>query len=112
MVQAAESGVTIMRRKSVQLRKKAQLTIPSEIMEGLNLHEGDQLDILIEDGRIVLIPMVTIVKDQAWFWTESWQEGEAQADKDVKDGRLTNVMNGEQLDDFFQSLGVGEGADK
>jgi antitoxin MazE len=96
-----------MRRKSVQLRKKAKLTIPSEIMEGLNLYEGDQLDILIEDGSNVLIPMVTIVTDQAWFWTESWQEGEVQAEKDVKDGKLTNIMSGKQLDGFFQSLGAG-----
>ena len=26
--------------------------------------------------------------DQAWFWTKRWQEGELQADEDIKAGRV------------------------
>jgi antitoxin MazE len=112
VIPTIERGKAPMRRKSIQLRKKAQLTIPSEIVEGLNLREGDQLDVVVENGRIILIPTVTIAKDQAWFWTESWQQDEMQAEKDVRDGRLTDIDSREQLDAFFQTLGVEEDADK
>jgi hypothetical protein len=28
---------------------------------------------------------------QAWFWTEAWQAGEAEADKDLESGRFTRL---------------------
>lgn len=95
-----------MRKKFVQLRKKAQVAIPSKILEGLNLNKGDQLDIIVEDGRIILIPTVTIAKDQAWFWTESWQKGEIQAERDVRDGCLTDITTGKELEVFFNTLDI------
>jgi antitoxin MazE len=91
-------------QKSVRLRKKAQVTIPTEIVELLHLHEGDNLTVQVEDGRIVLVPTVTIARDQAWYWTESWQEGERKAERDVKNGRLTDISSEEELDAFFDSL--------
>ena len=29
--------------------------------------------------------------DQAWFWTPSWQAGEAEADRDIAAGRVTDL---------------------
>ena len=29
--------------------------------------------------------------DQAWFWTPSWQAGEAEADRDIAEGRVTDL---------------------
>ncbi|RTE09941.1 AbrB/MazE/SpoVT family DNA-binding domain-containing protein [Paenibacillus whitsoniae] len=91
-------------QKFVRLRKKAQLTIPTEIVEQLHLNEGDNLNIQVEDGRIILIPTVTIAKDQAWFWTESWQQGERQAERDAEKGRLTDISDEKELDAFFDTL--------
>lgn len=39
------------------LRKKAQITIPSDIVTKLGLAEGDQLDITEQDGVIMLLPL-------------------------------------------------------
>lgn len=39
----------------------------------------------------VLIPTVTIAKDQACFRTKSWQQGELQAERDVENDRLTDI---------------------
>lgn len=91
-------------QKSVRLRKKSQITIPTEIIELLHLNEGDNLNIQVENGRIVLVPTVTIAKDQAWFWTESWQQAERQAERDVDKGRLTDIANEKDLDAFFDTL--------
>ena len=39
------------------IRKRSQITIPSEIVAKLGLSEGDQLDVMEKDGTIVLSPM-------------------------------------------------------
>ena len=39
------------------LRKKSQITLPSEIVTKLGLSEGDQLDIKEDNGTIMLFPM-------------------------------------------------------
>jgi AbrB family looped-hinge helix DNA binding protein len=46
----------------VELRKKAQITIPKEIVEMLNLHEGDHLEINVKDGLIYLEPVAVYKK--------------------------------------------------
>lgn len=40
-----------------ELRQKAQITIPKEIIVKLGLSEGDKLDIFEKDGSIYLIPV-------------------------------------------------------
>jgi AbrB family looped-hinge helix DNA binding protein len=46
----------------VELRKKAQITIPKEIVEMLNLHEGDHLEINVKNGLIYLEPVAVYEK--------------------------------------------------
>ena len=41
----------------VELRQKAQITIPKEIIVKLGLSEGDKLDIFEKDGSICLMPV-------------------------------------------------------
>ena len=41
-----------------ELRQKAQVTIPKEIIVKLGLSEGDKLDIFEKDGSICLMPVV------------------------------------------------------
>ena len=44
------------------LRPKAQITIPSAIVSALGLKEGDQLDILEDNGSIRMIPVAVYPK--------------------------------------------------
>ena len=41
----------------IELRKKAQITLPREIVKQLNLLEGDKFEISIENGVIKLEPV-------------------------------------------------------
>ncbi len=41
-----------------ELRQKAQITIPREIIVKLGLSEGDKLDIFEKDGTICIMPVV------------------------------------------------------
>lgn len=59
-----------MKPENVRFKKKSQVTIPHDIVQALNLKEGDDLQCRMEEGKIVFVPMVSVPKDQAWFWSE------------------------------------------
>lgn len=84
-----------------QLRGRSQITIPKNIIESLGLKEGDNLNIEIENGKIIVKPVVMVPKDQAWFWTDGWQEAEKEVDLDIKAGRIKTANN---LDDLMKDL--------
>ena len=46
----------------IELRKKSQVTIPKEIVNELNLNEGDHLDVSVKDGVIVIEPVAVYSK--------------------------------------------------
>lgn len=72
-----------------EFRKKSQVTIPKEIVDQFNLEEGDRLEFIPEKDGIKIRPVVTIPKSQLFFWTERWQNGEKEADEDIKAGRVS-----------------------
>ena len=72
----------------IQVRRKAQITLPQSVRRALNIEEGDFLDAVVKDGEIVLRVKKLVDKEQAWFWTRRWQEGERKADEDIKAGRV------------------------
>jgi len=41
----------------IELRSKAQITIPKGIVNKLNLNEGDKLEIFEQDGEIRIVPV-------------------------------------------------------
>lgn len=43
----------------VQVKKKAQITLPSKIRERMGISEGDILEVSVHGDRIVLKPRVT-----------------------------------------------------
>ena len=84
-----------------KLGKSNQVAIPKEIVTNLRLKEDDYLDIYIENNKIVLEPKVLIPKDQAYFFTEEWQINERDAEKDIREGRITKTEN---LDELFRKM--------
>ena len=41
----------------VELKSKSQVTIPKDIVNSLQLHQGDQFEAIVDDGRIILVPV-------------------------------------------------------
>jgi antitoxin MazE len=80
-----------------QLRRRSQVTLPSEVVKKMKLQEGDNLDIVVEDDRIVIKPVLVIDRSQSWFWTKRWQEMEKEADEDIRHGRVYGAKNVEEL---------------
>jgi len=80
-----------------KLGQNYQLALPKEVIKSLHLHINDYLDVKVQDNKIILEPQLVIPKDQAYFYTRQWQEEEAQAQEDIKRGRVTKTKNIKEL---------------
>ncbi|RYG71267.1 AbrB/MazE/SpoVT family DNA-binding domain-containing protein [Lentibacillus lipolyticus] len=101
MAETTERRGAAMKPEHVRFKRKSQVTVPREIVEALDLHEGDDLQVRLENGKIVFVPMVSIPKDQAWFWSEQWQKEEQEVEEHIKAGRLTESKS---LDETLNDL--------
>jgi len=46
-----------------------------------------------KDGDIIMKPVKLVHPDQEYFYTKEWQEGEAQADKDIAKGDVVGPFD-------------------
>lgn len=81
----------------LELRTKAQITLPASVVKELDLKTGDRLELKVENGRIIIEPVITIPKSQAWYWTPKWQEMERQADIEISEGKYKSFDSMEEL---------------
>jgi AbrB family looped-hinge helix DNA binding protein len=95
----------------VQVRKKAQITLPQSVRQELGIEEGDFLDIQVRNGEIVLKVKKLVDKEQSWFWTNRWQQGEKAAEADIRVGRVHNFPVTKEALDFLHKR-VGEKSTK
>lgn len=86
----------------LKLTRNGQISIPKEIRDSLGIEEGDLIEVLEQEGRIVMVPKRLIDADQAWFWTKEWQEGEREVDEDIREGRVSGPFN--NVDDLMKHL--------
>jgi hypothetical protein len=64
--------------------------------------ERDRVLALVRETRARAFDLMQQLNpDQAWFWTEKWQAGERQADRDIAAGRVTSFASDEE---FFAAL--------
>jgi AbrB family looped-hinge helix DNA binding protein len=88
----------------LQIRENGQITLPSSIRRKSNLKTSDLLEATVnEDGAICLTPKLAIDRSQAYFWTKRWQEGEKEAEEDIRAGRVKKFDNVDDLIDDLES---------
>jgi AbrB family looped-hinge helix DNA binding protein len=86
------------RRPRATLRRKNQLTLPSETTRALHVQEGDEIEFSVTpEGEVVLRGLTVLPSDQRWFWTEKWQRGEREANEQVRAGEGETFMNPEDM---------------
>lgn len=81
----------------VELKGKSQVTIPKDIVSSLNLNQGDQFEIVEENGKIILIPVVVYPEHMISQLKESVNE----IKESIKKGEQPLFDN---LDSFFEEL--------
>jgi AbrB family looped-hinge helix DNA binding protein len=84
------------------LRAKGQLTLPDNVRKAAKLQEGDLIEAEVtENGEVILRPLATVARSQAWFWTPEWQAGEREATEQIRRGEVKRY---ETDADFLDSL--------
>jgi antitoxin PrlF len=84
------------------LRAKGQLTLPEDIRKAARLQEGDLIEAeVLATGEVILRPLATVDRSQAWFWTKEWQAGEREATEQIRRGEVKTF---ETDADFLNSL--------
>ena len=68
-------------------KRLGQLTLPDNVRKAAKLEEGDLIEAVVTDsGEVLLRPLATIDRSQAWFWTPEWQAGEREATEQARSG--------------------------
>ena len=80
-----------------KVTRHGQITLPAAVRKELDIQEGDLVEIQVVDDRAVVTPKKLVDKSQAYFWTEEWQKGEAEAEADIKAGRVKAFDSVEEL---------------
>jgi antitoxin MazE len=80
-----------------KVTRHGQITLPAAVRKELDIEEGDLVEIEVVDDRAVVTPKKLVDKSQAYFWTEEWQKGEAEAEADIKAGRMKTFDSVEEL---------------
>ncbi len=85
----------------MELRKKAQITIPKEIVLKLGLKEGDQLEVFERGGEIIITPVVIYPKKQVERLVKLVKE----AEMEYRNGDMKVYEN---INEMFKELDLEE----
>lgn len=72
----------------IKVKRNYQITIPQSLRKMIRLAVGDYLEVDIQDNTLVIRPVKVVHPDQEYFFTKEWQEKEAEAEKDIAEGKL------------------------
>jgi AbrB family looped-hinge helix DNA binding protein len=77
----------------VRVKQNYQITIPHSVRKRINLAVGDYVEVDSQNGEIIMRPVKMVHPDQEYFYTKEWQEGEAQADRDIASGEVVGPFD-------------------
>jgi AbrB family looped-hinge helix DNA binding protein len=80
----------------VKVKRNYQITIPQSLRKFFRLAVGDYLEVDLQDETLVIRPVKVVHPDQEYFFTKEWQEKEAEADRDIAEGKLVGPFENTQ----------------
>jgi antitoxin MazE len=86
----------------VKVKRHCQITLPSLVRKKIHIAEGDYLEIEEKDGNLVLKPVQVVHPENAYFYSKEWQADEAEADKDIAEGKTLGPFD--NIDDFAKAM--------
>jgi antitoxin MazE len=78
-----------MKMPTIKITSNGAITLPAQFRKALGLKSGDFVNAELKDHLVLLKPAKIIDAEDAWFYTKEWQKGEAEADKDIADCKLS-----------------------
>ncbi len=79
----------------VTVGKSGRVTLPASVRNELDLHEGVELNVQVEDGELVLTPVVTVPRSYQWAYSSEHLDRLSGALTDAEDGRIRPLDEGE-----------------
>jgi antitoxin MazE len=70
---------------------KGRVTIPSHIREQIKVAPGDEVVFHVVDGKVEMVPMAMVPRDQVWFYSEKMRERIEKAELDIAQGKTERV---------------------
>ena len=71
-----------------KIQRNYQVTLPASVRKKINLKVGDLVRVEATEEGILLRPVETVDRAQAWFWSKQWQEEERKVEEDIRKGRV------------------------
>ena len=71
-----------------KVQRNFQVTLPASVRKKVPVRVGDLVRVQATDEGILLCPVETVERTQAWFWSKRWQEEERRVEKDIRAKRL------------------------
>jgi len=81
----------------VRVQKNKNITLPLWVMRRFHVSAGDFIRLEETDDGILLKPAKLVDPSQAYFWTKEWQEGEREAEDDIRKGRIKGFKSVKEL---------------
>ena len=89
--------------ETMKITRNGAVTLPAKFRKLLGLKVGDHVKAELENNRIVIKPVKIIDAEDAFFYTRDWQKGEAEADRDIAEGRVSEpVSSSDELIDELE----------
>jgi len=63
----------------------------------------NRIDIILDELLTLRQDVQSLVQDQSWFWTSTWQEMEAEAEQDLREGEYRTFDDVETFVQFLDS---------
>ena len=92
----------------VKVKRNYQITIPQNLRRIIRLTVGDYVEVDIQDDTLVIRPVKVVHPDQEYFFTKEWQEKEAEADKDIVEGKMVGPFKNLDLQEIQEVLQEAE----
>lgn len=88
----------------LSIQARGTVSLPVALRRKYKLDEpGAQVEVIDADGDIILRPKIALNAAHAWFWDEQWQEGEKQAEQELRRGEGRVFKSGEQMVESLES---------
>jgi len=86
----------------VILGSQSQISLPENVVNQLNLSEGERLELEVRDGSIILTPKSSTSSDETWLKDPAARESLARGLEDIREGRTVGPFN--NTEEVIQSL--------
>ena len=86
----------------VSLSDKGAVQLPADVLRSLHLRKGSKVEVVVSGDVVLLVPASRIRKDQRYFYTQEWQQREAEADGALSRGDFLGPFD--DADDAIAAL--------